>query len=187
MAYTEAVPMPGGPVPDAHRASSSNNRAFWRKRLLTGLALCTLAAAIAAGARWYLESAQSVSTDDAYVDAPLAEITPQIDGTIARVVVSDTQHVRQGDLLVQLDPADADLAVQQARAGYEQAMRENFEFAVIIEVDDRAALVAYLTHPSHAALGRHFTQSAAAALAYDYEMVDAADAATLLEDGTGEG
>jgi hypothetical protein len=71
--------------------------------------------------------------------------------------------------------------------GYEQAMRENFEFAVIIEVDDRAALVAYLTHPSHAALGRHFTQSAAAALAYDYEMVDAADAATLLEDGTGEG
>jgi membrane fusion protein (multidrug efflux system) len=120
MAYTEAVPMPGEPVPDAHRASS---RAFWRKRLLTGLALCTLAALIAAGARWYLESAQSVSTDDAYVDAPLAEITPQIDGTIARVVVSDTQHVRQGELLVQLDPADSDLAVQQARAAYEQSMR----------------------------------------------------------------
>jgi membrane fusion protein (multidrug efflux system) len=119
MAYTEA--MPGGPVSDAHRASS--NRAFWRKRLLTGLALCTLAAVLAAGARWYLENAQSVSTDDAYVDAPLAEITPQIDGTIQRVVVSDTQHVRRGDLLVQLDPADAGLAVEQARAAYEQAMR----------------------------------------------------------------
>jgi membrane fusion protein (multidrug efflux system) len=122
MAYTEAVPLPGGPVPDAHRASQ-NNRAFWRKRLLTGLVLCTLVAAIAAGARWYLESAQSVSTDDAYVDAPLAEITPQIDGTIQRVAVSDTRHVRRGDLLVQLDPADADLAVQQARAACEQAMR----------------------------------------------------------------
>lgn len=121
MAYTEA--MPGGPVCDAQRASSPDNRAFWRKRLLTGLALCTLAALMAAGARWYLESAQSVSTDDAYVDAPLAEITPQIDGTILRVVVSDTQHVRRGDLLVELDPADAGLAVQQARAAYEQAMR----------------------------------------------------------------
>ena len=118
MAYTEA--MPGGPVCDAHRAS---NRVFWRKRLLSGLALCSLAAVIAAGARWYLESAQSVSTDDAYVDAPLAEITPQIDGTILRVAVFDTQHVRRGDLLVQLDPADAGLAVQQARAAYEQAMR----------------------------------------------------------------
>ena len=121
MAYTEA--MPGGPVSDAHRASSPDNRAFWRKRLLTGLALCTLAAVMAAGARWYLESPQSVSTDDAYVDAPLAEITPQIDGTILRVAVSDTQHVRRGDLLVELDPADAGLAVQQARAAYEQAMR----------------------------------------------------------------
>ena len=121
MAYTEAVPVPGGPVSDAHRPSSS--KTFWRKRLLTGLALCSLAAAIAGGTRWYLESGQSVSTDDAYVDAPLAEITPQIDGTIQRVIVSDTQHVRRGDLLVQLDRADADLAVQQARAGYEQAMR----------------------------------------------------------------
>jgi membrane fusion protein (multidrug efflux system) len=64
-----------------------------------------------------------VFTDDAYVDAPLAEITPQIDGTIEKVLVSDTQHVRQGELLVRLDPADADLAVQQARANYEQATR----------------------------------------------------------------
>jgi len=119
MAYTEAVPLPGGPVSDTH----SNSKAFWRKRLLTGLVLCSLVAAIAAGARWYLENAHSVSTDDAYVDAPLAEITPQIDGTIQRVVVSDTQHVRRGDLLVQLDPADAGLAVQQARAAHEQAMR----------------------------------------------------------------
>jgi membrane fusion protein (multidrug efflux system) len=123
MAYTEAAPVPGGPVSDSHRGPSSNSRAFWRKRLLTGLALCSLAAAGAAGARWYLENAHSVSTDDAYVDAPLAEITPQIDGTIQRVLVSDTQQVRRGELLVQLDPADADLAVQQARAAHEQAMR----------------------------------------------------------------
>src|SRR5690348_12688726 len=102
MAFTEAVDVPGGPASDAN---SPSNRAFWRKRLLTGLALCTLVAGLAAGARWYLQSAQSVSTDDAYVDAPLAEITPQIDGTIQRVAVTDTQPVRRGDLLVQLDPA----------------------------------------------------------------------------------
>ena len=120
MAFTEAVHVPGGP---ASAANSPSNRAFWRKRLLTGLALCTLVAGAAAGALWYLLSAQSVSTDDAYVDAPLAEITPQIDGTIQRVAVTDTQPVRRGDLLVQLDPADANLAVQQARAVHEQAVR----------------------------------------------------------------
>ncbi len=59
-------------------------------------------------------------------------------------------------------------------------MREDFEFVVIIEVENVEALKAYLMHPSHAAFGSHFTQSAAAALAYDYEVVDAADAASLL-------
>jgi hypothetical protein len=54
--------------------------------------------------------------------------------------------------------------------GYEQLMREDFEYAVIVEFDDLEGLQAYLAHPKHAAIGQHFTQSAAAALAYDYQM-----------------
>ena len=72
--------------------------------------------------------------------------------------------------------------IRHGLPGYEQAMREDFEFVVIIEVDDVDALKAYLRHPSHAALGSHFSQSAAAALAYDYELVDASEAKTLLRD-----
>jgi membrane fusion protein (multidrug efflux system) len=120
MAYTEAVHVPGGPAAGLS-TSKGQNRARWRRRLLTGLGLCVLTAAAASGVRWYLESGRSESTDDAYVDAPLAEITPQIDGTIQQVLVVDTQHVRRGELLVRLDPADANLAVQQARANYDQA------------------------------------------------------------------
>jgi membrane fusion protein (multidrug efflux system) len=126
MAYTEAFDAPGGPMSDSlhnGRASQARGRAFWRKRLLIGLGVCSLLAAAVAGTRWYLQSLTTVFTDDAYVDAPLAEITPQIDGTIQQVLVSDTQHVERGDLLVRLDPADADLAVRQARANYEQALR----------------------------------------------------------------
>jgi membrane fusion protein (multidrug efflux system) len=126
MAYTEAFHAPGGPMSDSllpGRASQGKGRAYWRKRLLIGLGLCSLAIAALAGARWYLQSLSTVFTDDAYVDAPLAEITPQIDGTIQEVLVSDTQHVERGDLLVRLDPADANLAVRQARANYEQALR----------------------------------------------------------------
>ena len=59
-------------------------------------------------------------------------------------------------------------------------MPEDFEFLVIIEVDDLDALRAYLAHPSHAAFGAHFTASSAAALAYDYEVVDVADAMKLV-------
>lgn len=62
--------------------------------------------------------------------------------------------------------------VLHGRPGYEQAMRESFEYAVIVEFDDVAGLTSYLAHPSHEAIGGHFTQSSSAALAYDYEMID---------------
>jgi len=126
MAYTEAIHAPGGPMSDSlltGQASDKVSRARWRKRLLIALGVGAVAVATLTGTRWYLESLSTISTDDAYVDAPLAEITPQVDGTILEVLVTDTQHVQRGDLLVRLDPADADLAVQQARANYEQALR----------------------------------------------------------------
>ena len=122
MAYTEALHAPGGPL-SGSLLSGQASRALWRKRLLIGLGLASMAVAVLAGGRWYLQNLDTVFTDDAYVDAPIAEITPQIDGTIQEVLVSDTQHVERGDLLVRLDPADAGLAVQQARANYEQALR----------------------------------------------------------------
>ena len=54
--------------------------------------------------------------------------------------------------------------------GYEQAMSVDYQFAAIMEFDDRAGLEAYLRHPAHETAGRHFTESAAHALAYDYEV-----------------
>ena len=65
--------------------------------------------------------------------------------------------------------------------GYEQLAQPPFEYAAIAEFDDPEALKAYLAHPAHEAIGAHFYGSAAAALAYDFEMVDLADAASLLE------
>jgi hypothetical protein len=56
--------------------------------------------------------------------------------------------------------------------GYEQLMREDFEYVVIVEFDDIDGLAAYLAHPQHAAIASHFAQASAAALAYDYEMDD---------------
>jgi hypothetical protein len=64
--------------------------------------------------------------------------------------------------------------------GYERAMHQNFEYAAIIEFDDIAGLESYLRHPAHAAAGRHFSESASAALAYDYAFVSAGDAVSLV-------
>jgi hypothetical protein len=71
--------------------------------------------------------------------------------------------------------------VRHGLPGYEQAMREPYDYAAIIEFDDLDGLRGYLADPAHLGLGAHFTESAAASLAYDYEMVDARDAAGLAD------
>ncbi len=60
--------------------------------------------------------------------------------------------------------------VKHGLPGYEQMMTQYYEFALIVEVDDVAALTRYLQAPAHQALGHLFATATAAALAYDYEM-----------------
>lgn len=71
--------------------------------------------------------------------------------------------------------------VRHGLPGYEQSMLDDYAFAAIVEFDDLEGLRSYLAHPSHAAIGRHFSASASRSLAYDYEMVEAADAAGLVD------
>lgn len=61
--------------------------------------------------------------------------------------------------------------VKHGLPGYEQAMRQDFDFVVIIEFDDLEGLRQYLRHPAHETIGERFTSAASAALAYDYETV----------------
>jgi hypothetical protein len=71
--------------------------------------------------------------------------------------------------------------VRHGLPGYEQSMRSDFEYAAIVQFDDMAGLKAYLQHPAHAAIARYFADSAAAALVYDYQLVDIAEADALVE------
>lgn len=65
-----------------------------------------------------------VSTDNAYVGADTASITSMITGQVSQVLVRDTQHVKKDQLLVQIDPRDAEIAVEQAKAEVLKAQRQ---------------------------------------------------------------
>lgn len=71
---------------------------------------------VAFGIYWFSYAAHFVNTDNAYVGADTAQITPLVDAPVARVLVSETQTVAAGDILVELDSADARLNVAEARA-----------------------------------------------------------------------
>jgi multidrug efflux pump subunit AcrA (membrane-fusion protein) len=52
------------------------------------------------------------------------EVTPQVAGTVIAVGADDTDRVQAGQMLVQLDPADAQVALDQAEAELARAVRE---------------------------------------------------------------
>jgi membrane fusion protein (multidrug efflux system) len=94
-----------------------------RKRLMIGLGIGVTLCALAYGGYAYLLASAYVSTDNAYVDAEVAQINSQVSGPIARVAVRDTQMVHKGDVLAEIDSADARIAVAQAEASYRSTLQ----------------------------------------------------------------
>ncbi|MGZ3278234.1 MAG: EmrA/EmrK family multidrug efflux transporter periplasmic adaptor subunit, partial [Caulobacteraceae bacterium] len=94
-----------------------------RKRLFGLLGLGLVGAVILYGLYYFLVASHFVSTDDAYVGADVAQVTPLVSGAVKAVRVADTQAVKAGDVLVEIDPADASLAVARADADYQRAVR----------------------------------------------------------------
>ncbi len=95
-----------------------------RKKALGGVAAAVVLAGIAYGAYWALVLNHFESTDNAYVQGNVVQLTPQIGGTVVAINADDTDHVKAGQLLVKLDPADAQVALDQAEAQLAQTVRE---------------------------------------------------------------
>lgn len=95
-----------------------------RRGLLLFLFGLFLVAGIAYAAYWALLGRYAESTDDAYVGGNLVQITPQIAGTVLTIGADDTDYVNAGQTLVELDRADARLALEQAEAGLAKSVRQ---------------------------------------------------------------
>jgi membrane fusion protein (multidrug efflux system) len=92
-----------------------------RKKVLLGLA----GAFLLAGGGWYMfHDTGEVSTDNAYVGADSAQVTPLVSAAVVAVPVVDTQFVHKGDILLRLDDSDARLALEKAEAAYLKARRQ---------------------------------------------------------------
>jgi membrane fusion protein (multidrug efflux system) len=95
-----------------------------RKKALVGVAAAVVVGGLAYGAYWALVLNHFESTDNAYVQGNVVQLTPQVGGTVVAINADDTDHVKSGQLLVKLDPADAQVALDQAEAQLAQTVRE---------------------------------------------------------------
>jgi len=104
-------------VAEAPPVASPRKRGF----LILG-AVVGVAALVYGGYSW-LTGGRYVETDNAYVNAEVAPVTALAGGTVIQVAAFDTKTVRKGEVLVELDPSDARIAVAEAEAAVAQALR----------------------------------------------------------------
>ena len=95
-----------------------------RKQRLLILGIVVLVLGVAYAAYQFLHARFYESTDDAYVAADVMQITSEVAGTVSSVLVDDTQHVERGQVLVELDRADAQIALESAQAELARTVRQ---------------------------------------------------------------
>jgi membrane fusion protein, multidrug efflux system len=85
------------------------------------IGVIVLAALIAGGIIWWQYASTYETTDDAQVDGHIYPVSSRIGGKVIAVKVDNNQQVQEGQVLVQLDPTDYEVAVQRAEADLSQA------------------------------------------------------------------
>jgi len=113
------------PTPQATgQAAAPAHISSKRRWSLIALGLVALFGAAVYGSYWWLFGRQHQSTDDAYVNGDLVQITSEVPGNVMMLSADDTQGVRRGQTLLELDPADAQVALSNADARLARAVRE---------------------------------------------------------------
>jgi membrane fusion protein, multidrug efflux system len=95
-----------------------------RRRGLSVVGAVVLLGAIGYGAYYLLDARYYESTDDAYVNGDVVQVTSEVPGTVLALDVDDTQQVTTGQTLLQLDPADAKIGEENAEADLARAVRQ---------------------------------------------------------------
>nr|WP_298726978.1 HlyD family efflux transporter periplasmic adaptor subunit [uncultured Steroidobacter sp.] len=95
-----------------------------RRRALLILGAVVAIAAIGYATYYWTVARFYESTDDAYVASDIVQITSEVPGAVLGVYVDDTQSVERGQVLVELDPADANIAVSAAEADLARTVRQ---------------------------------------------------------------
>ena len=110
-----------------------------RRRGLSAIAIVVVIGLVAYGIYWLLYLTHYESTDDAYVSGDVVAVTSLENATVLAIHVDSTQSVKRGQLLVDLDPARANIEMANARAELGRTVRD--VHAMFAKADELRALI----------------------------------------------
>ncbi|MBA5603151.1 multidrug efflux MFS transporter periplasmic adaptor subunit EmrA [Pectobacterium aroidearum] len=106
------------------------NKKQQRKRVLSLLTFIFVVLGCAWLVYWFLVLRHHQSTDDAYVAGNQIQIMAQVSGSVTHVNVDNTDFVKQGQVLVELDPTDAEQALERAKTGLANSVRQTHQLII---------------------------------------------------------
>ncbi|HEY3985419.1 multidrug efflux MFS transporter periplasmic adaptor subunit EmrA [Cedecea sp.] len=106
------------------------NKKGKRKSALILLTLLFVIIAVAYGIYWFLVLRHFEETDDAYVAGNQVQIMAQVSGSVTKVWADNTDFVKQGDVLVSLDGADAEQAFEKAKTQLASSVRQTRQLMI---------------------------------------------------------
>ena len=115
-------------------AGAEGKASFWRRRPVVVVGTLVLFGLLFLGLRYLAEAFTHESTDDAFLDANIISIAPTVPGQVKKVPVKSNQMVKAGDVLVEIDPRDLAVQLDQKRAAVESARANVALFKAVAEL-----------------------------------------------------
>jgi membrane fusion protein (multidrug efflux system) len=117
------------PVVERHddKQTVTAGKPFYKRPAVLAAASIVLVVGAIIGLRYWLYARSHESTDDAFIDGHIIQISPKASGYVAKVYVTDNQQVKAGDLIVELDARDYQNRLQQAKAALDAGLAKQNE------------------------------------------------------------
>src|SRR5947209_8104609 len=101
--------------PRNEKDSQKRATPIYKRTRVMIIAAIVLLVGLTFGVRHFVYASAHETTDDAFIEGHIIQISPKVTGHIAKVYVTDNQHVKKGDLLAEIDSRDYEARLAQAK------------------------------------------------------------------------